>query len=133
MARMKPRGMKVVAGMDSTESETAIADAADAASGDAVKIMLKKTLVEAVVTASGLKRNVVKPVIEAVLGELGNALARGEALNLPPLGKISVNRSKEVANADVMILKLRRVRPGAAGSDATPAEDEGDEASDGED
>lgn len=127
---MEHRGMKVVAGIDSAENETAIADAADAASGDTVKIMLKKALVEAVVEASGQKRNVVKQVVEATLAELGNALARGEALNLPPLGKLSVNRRKEAGNADVLILKLRRVRPGAA--DAPQAGTDDDEVADDE-
>jgi hypothetical protein len=127
MAEGKRRGMKVVAGMDSAENETAIADAADAASGDAVKIMLTKNLIQAVIEASGLKRNAVKPVVEAVLAELGKALARGEALNVPPLGKLSVNRSKEVGNADVMILKLRRIRPGAApAATGAAADDEGE-------
>ena len=119
--------------MDDTENETAIADAADAASGDAVRAMLKKNLVERVVAATGLKRNVVKTVVEAVLTELGSALARGEALNLPPLGKLSVNRRKEVANADVLILKLRRLRPGTAAPGTASDEDGDDPDPDGED
>lgn len=105
----------------------AVADAADAASGDAVKIMLKKSLVEAVVASSGVRRNVARPVVEAVLAELGNALARGEALNLPPLGKLTVNRSKEGANADVLILKLRRPKAAAAAV-APPAPEDDEEA-----
>jgi DNA-binding protein HU-alpha len=129
MARTKRAGLKSGAEMDSSENETAIADAADAASGDAGKTVLKKDLIEAVVVASGLKRGVVKSVVEAVLGELGEALARGEAMNLPPLGKISVNRSKEVGNADVMVVKVRRVRPGSV-AEAPQADDDETDADD---
>ncbi len=102
----------------------------ETASGDektAAPIYRKKELVDAVAAASGVKKKQVKPVVDAVLAELGIALARGDTLNLPPLGKVAVNRSKEGPHADVMILKLRRLKPGAkpepeAPEDEAPAE-----------
>jgi DNA-binding protein HU-alpha len=83
----------------------------------------KKDLVDAVAAASGVKKKQVKPVVEAVLAELGLALARGEALNMPPLGRVAVNRSRAGAQADVLILKLRRSRPGAAPEPDEPTVD----------
>ena len=57
---------------------------------------------------AGLRPNQVKPVLEAVMAELGDLLIKGETLNHPALGKISVNRHKELPNADVVVCKLRR-------------------------
>lgn len=105
----------------------------DAAEKAVVNIYRKKDLIEAVAASSGVKKKTVRPVVEAVLADLGLALARGDALSLPPLGKLAVNRSKEGARADVMILKLRRLKPGAgpakAGGDGDEA-DAGDEVHD---
>ena len=86
----------------------------------------KKDLVEAVATASGIKKKTVKPVVDAVLAQLGVALARGDTLVMPPLGRVAVNRSKEGATADIIILKLRRAKPGTApeAPEAEPASDD---------
>jgi hypothetical protein len=71
--------------------------------------MLKKQeLVERVVKATGGKKKDVKLMLEAALGVLGDALSAGEELNLPPLGKVKVNRQKTEGGAEVLILKLRR-------------------------
>lgn len=72
-------------------------------------VMLKKQeLVERIVKASGAKKKDVKLIIEATLGVLGDALSAGEELNLPPLGKMKVNRQRDEGNAEILILKLRR-------------------------
>ncbi|WP_321363395.1 HU family DNA-binding protein [uncultured Celeribacter sp.] len=70
--------------------------------------MKKKDLIAKVTEASGVKRSEAKKVIEATLKELGDALQREEELNLPPLGKMSVNRIREGSGAYVVISKLRR-------------------------
>lgn len=84
----------------------------------------KKELVDRVVARSGLKKRDVKPAVEAVLAELGEALSRGEALNLQPFGKVIVNRKKELANGEVLITRIRRaasaVQPQEAAANETP-------------
>ncbi len=74
------------------------------------EVFTKRELVSRVAEAAGVKRRVARPVVEAVLAELGRALSRGAQLNLRPLGRASVNRVREAANAEVMVVKLRRVR-----------------------
>ena len=74
----------------------------------------KVELIDRIVERSGLKKKDVKPVVEAALAELGEAIAKGEELNLPPFGKLKVNRSKELAGANVYICKVRRPKSGDA-------------------
>jgi len=68
----------------------------------------KKEFVERVAERSGERRGVVRKVLEAAFAEMGETLEQGKTLNLPPLGKLSVNRAKETDNAQVIIAKLRR-------------------------
>ncbi|SMX42814.1 HU family DNA-binding protein [Actibacterium lipolyticum] len=68
----------------------------------------KKELIERVVTASGMKKKDVKPVVEATLAVLGQALSDEEPMNLQPLGKVIINRKKELANGEVLITRIRR-------------------------
>ena len=57
----------------------------------AVKLR-KSDFVERVATRSALKKNQVRPVIEAALAVLGDALEAGETLQLPPLGRLKVRK-----------------------------------------
>jgi len=68
----------------------------------------KKELIERVVAVSGMKKKDVKPAVEAMLSVLGQALSNGEALNINPLGKVQVNRKKQIDNAEVLITRIRR-------------------------
>lgn len=68
----------------------------------------KKDFLDRVSEAAGVKRGTAKKIVDAVLMELGDTLQRGENVNLPPLGKLSVNRMKEAPNAHIMITKIRR-------------------------
>lgn len=70
--------------------------------------MKKKELIDTVTERSGVKRKDVKPVVEAMLAILGQSLADGRELNLQPLGKIKVNRAKEVQGGSVLITKVRQ-------------------------
>nr|WP_252735566.1 HU family DNA-binding protein [Celeribacter halophilus] len=83
-----------------------------------VTVVKKKDLIEKVTEASGVKRSEAKKVIEAMLKELGDALQREDELNLPPLGKMSVNRIREGSGAHIIIAKLRR--PKAMLGEVTP-------------
>jgi nucleoid DNA-binding protein len=75
--------------------------------GEALSIR-KKELVERVVAASGAKKKQVKEIVEHTLKVLGEALAKGEELNLPPFGKAKVNRSKGSDTGTTMMVKLKQ-------------------------
>ncbi len=67
----------------------------------------KPELIDRVMAETGLKKKDVKPVVEAMLAVLGRALVGGEELTVPPLGKLMINRTKEVSNATIVNIKLR--------------------------
>lgn len=71
-------------------------------------LMKKKDLIDRVVVESGMKKKDVKPIVEATLEVLAKSLAEGESMNLPPLGKVMINRAKELPNAKVYITKIRQ-------------------------
>lgn len=73
-----------------------------------VKTMGKRELIDRVVKASGIKKKAAKPVVEAMLKELGDALSRGETLNLQPFGKGIVKARKDLENAEIVEMRLRR-------------------------
>ena len=68
----------------------------------------KKDFVERVAARSGAKKPVARDLTEAVLDVLAQALARGESLVLPPLGKLTVVRQTDKAGGEVLHLKLKR-------------------------
>lgn len=68
----------------------------------------KKQLLERVAAASGAKKKDARDIVEAVLKVLGDALHAGEILALPPFGKARVNRQKDTAGGEMLVVKLRR-------------------------
>jgi DNA-binding protein HU-alpha len=76
-------------------------------------VLRKKELIEKVVARSGVKKKDAKPVVEAVLAELGVALTSNRGMALPPLGKIKINRNKPLPNGRVSIVKVRQKSPAA--------------------
>ena len=78
---------------------------------DPVKIaptMRKKELIAAVVERSGRKKKDVKPVVEAMLAVLGDALGADRDMNLPPFGKLRIQKVKNLRNARVTLARLRQ-------------------------
>lgn len=73
-------------------------------------VMRKKELIDTVVARSGIKKKDAKPVVEAMLDVLGEALGEGRELNLHPMGKIKVKRAKELSNAKVMVARVRQTK-----------------------
>ncbi len=68
----------------------------------------KPELLDAVVARTNLKKRNVKPVVEAALAVIVDALREGAEVNLPPLGKLRVVKSKDLeSGATVMTVKLR--------------------------
>lgn len=70
-------------------------------------VMRKKELIDAVVAKSGMKKRDVKPIVETMLDVLGDALRDGRELNVQPLGKIMVRRSKKLQGGSVLTTKVR--------------------------
>jgi hypothetical protein len=68
--------------------------------------MKAKHLLERVAARSGTGRAAAKPVVDAVLVELGEALGRGEMLVLPGLGKVKVKAAKDGAKGGAIQMKL---------------------------
>ncbi len=94
---------------NSSSSETG--DAASNAAAEpetASNELKKKELIDLVVARSGIKKKDAKPVIEAMLAVLGDAVAEGQELNLPPFGKLRINRTVEKPNGRITICKLRQ-------------------------
>jgi len=74
-------------------------------------IMRKKELIDTVVERSGIKKKDAKPVIDALLGVLGEALADHRELNLLPFGKFKVINEKDLSNGKMLRVKIRQIQP----------------------
>lgn len=75
---------------------------------DAPDLLKKRELIENVVRRSGIKKKDAKPVVEAMLAELGETLASGRGVALPPFGRAKINRQKDLEDGRVLIVKLRQ-------------------------
>lgn len=87
--------------------------------------MLKKAeFIDRAVERGDVKKRDAKPAIEAALAVLSEALMAGEELNLPPMGKMRVVKSKDIGDgARVLTLKLRTMKDGA-GLGASKSDDD---------
>lgn len=87
--------------------------------------MLKKAeFIDRAVERGDVKKRDAKPAIEAALAVLSEALMAGEKLNLPPMGKMRVVKSKDIGDgARVLTLKLRTMKDGA-GLGASKSDDD---------
>jgi hypothetical protein len=102
--------------------------AGDKPAREPAAVLRKKDLVDRVAALSGAKKKTARDAVEATLALMGEALDRGEELNLPPFGKARVNRSRDVAGGTALILKLRRSGkgPGGKAPGKDPLADAGD-------
>ena len=78
----------------------------------------KQELIAKVVERSEVAKKHAKPVIEAMLEVLGDALAQGRDLNLQPMGKIKRKRVKETEKARIIVANIRQPKSLGAGSPA---------------
>jgi len=81
----------------------------------------KKELVDLVTERSDVRKKYAKPVVEAMIDILGEAIAEGRELNLQPFGKIKHQRTKDTPNARITVAKIRQSKT------ASPALDHGDD------
>jgi Bacterial DNA-binding protein len=102
------------------DADAAVEDGDTQAKGRAGSGLRLKDLVDRVVEATGGKKKGVKEIVEATLTQLGAALAKGESLNLPSLGKMRVARAG-AEGGGAMTLKLRQ-GPGGGGKAKTANE-----------
>ena len=79
--------------------------------------MKKAELVNLIVERTGMKKKDVKPVVEATLGALGEAIARGQELNLQPLGRVKVNNTKELAKSQVHSVRIGQSKEAREGAE----------------
>lgn len=93
----------------------------DAADPSLAAIVQKREFYARVAAASGAKKKDAKQIVDAALAVLGQALTDGEALNLPPLGKLRIVKARTVGGAEIVTLKLRR---GPAAGGAAPEDEE---------
>lgn len=87
-----------------------VATAPGGADGDQAADLLKKPeLLGRLSAVTGLPKSRVRPVMEAMLEILGEAVADGREMQLPPMGKVKPLRSKEQGAARISHLKIRQV------------------------
>lgn len=91
-------------------------DAAPTGPVDTPAPLKKQELLAQVIERSDIPKRDAKPVVEAMLAVLGDALAEGRELNLKPMGKIKRKRVTEGDKARVIVASIRQ--PHAAGTDA---------------
>lgn len=106
----KPR-IAETAILSADQGDTAALAAPEADETDKGAGLKLRELVSRVVDATGAKKKDAKTVVEATLVQLGEALAKGEELNLPGVGKVRVARSVDKDGRAMMTLKVRS--PGA--------------------
>jgi nucleoid DNA-binding protein len=113
----KPRGA-AAAKPASARRKAAAKPVAAAAPSTPVKggTLRKKDLIDRVVQVSGAKKKDTRQIVEAVLTVLGDALAAGEMLALPPFGRARVNKQRDLDSGEMLTVKLRRAGPAKPGS-----------------
>lgn len=72
--------------------------------------MKKPELINLIVERTGMKKKDVKPVVEAMLGVLGETLSKGQEMNLQPFGRVKVNNTKELAKSQVHSVRIRQAK-----------------------
>ncbi|HKL45033.1 MAG TPA: HU family DNA-binding protein [Roseovarius sp.] len=87
---------------------------AENASETALPDLKRQELLAQVVARSDVKKKFAKPVLEAALALIGEALAEGRELNLAPMGKVKINRTKQMANGRVIVARIRQNAPRSA-------------------
>ena len=75
-------------------------------------VLRKKELIDLVVERASVKKKDAKPVVDAMLEILGEALADNRELNLAPMGKFKVSTEKALANGRVIRMKGRQGNSG---------------------
>jgi DNA-binding protein HU-alpha len=88
-------------------------------------VVKRKEFLDRVLKATGAKKKLARPVVEATLAALAEGLGRGEELVLPPLGRARVVRAAAGGEAGATTVKIRPAggKRAAAGGKQTLADD----------
>lgn len=114
-AARPPRTVKPVA---SAKAPAAAAPAAaDVPVVRAKAPLKKKDFIDRAAGKSGIRKSDAKAAIEATLATLAEALAAGQELVLPPLGKLKVAKEKHGKNGVQLVLKLNLTKPDEPGAE----------------
>lgn len=82
----------------------------------------KRELMDLVVERADVKKKYAKPVIEAMMEVLGEALAQERPLNLQPMGRVLPQRVKDVGKHRVIITRIRQSKERAGHTAAEEGE-----------
>lgn len=105
---------KPATGARPTPKPTPAAAKADAAPKTTkVDMLRKKELIERVVDQTGMRKGEARKAVEATLGVLAGTLDSGQDVNLPPLGKIKVAKTRETGGTKVLSCRIRLAGPKA--------------------
>jgi nucleoid DNA-binding protein len=99
VTKLAPKPAAPVAGVSLSEVKPA---------GATTTINRKALLDRLKARTPSMKGSDVRQVMDAMLIELGEALAAGEDIKIPELGNMRVVKQKETENANILTLKLRR-------------------------
>lgn len=91
---------------DDTQVDTQ-ADA-DEDSANIAVVVRKKEIMARILERADTRQKIAKPIVEATLEILGEALAAGETLALQPLGQIKVKRIDDGEKASVVHCRVRQ-------------------------
>ncbi|MEM6589152.1 MAG: HU family DNA-binding protein [Pseudomonadota bacterium] len=79
----------------------------------------KRELLDQIVKRTDVKKKFAKPVMEAMIEVLGEALAQDRPLNLQPMGKVMPKRTKESGSNRVITARIRQSKTAQAGKSDT--------------
>ena len=113
-------------GAGKAKAANAAAPMAEGGEVKAAPVLRLKELIEKVTAATGGKKKGVKDIVDAVLIEMGAALDRGDAMNLPGFGKVRVARQAAAESGGAMTVKIRRSGATAGGAKAKAKDDKDD-------
>jgi len=71
-------------------------------------VLQKRQFLNRIAQRTGQRSADIRDIVEATLAELGDAIAAGQTLALPPLGRARINRQKDISGSEVIVLRLRR-------------------------
>ena len=106
----KPAGSRSTskAANEGASAPEAAASPVTATPSDKGTALRNKELIDSAVARSGVRKKFARPAIEAAIKILSEAILSGRDLNLPPLGKVKLQRSKDVGGNRISMAKIRQ-------------------------
>jgi nucleoid DNA-binding protein len=102
----QPRA-KIAAAPKVADQKPAVAAVIPTAKAAGAPVLKMKDLIERVGIASGAKKKGMKEIVEATLATLGDALAKGEVINLPGFGRAKVAHAEDKGAGKPMTIKMK--------------------------